>query len=144
MNSEANARRINFVEECFGNSGQVITSKLFSQRDFVALLPPATKLGQGYIFTGVYDSVHRGGVPPPEGAGASSQGGVCSRGGPGGDPPGTATAAGGKHPTGMHSWFIYYFRNKNGLHLFILKIFSGNCTALGYGTSSLSWRRSID
>ena len=28
------------------------------------LLPPATKLGQGYIFTGVCDSVHReGGVP---------------------------------------------------------------------------------
>ena len=26
------------------------------------LLPPATKLGQGYIFTGVCDSVHRGGV----------------------------------------------------------------------------------
>ena len=25
-----------------------------------ALLPPATKLGQGYIFTGVCDSVHRG------------------------------------------------------------------------------------
>ena len=48
-------------------------------------LPPATKLGQGYIFTGVCDSVHRG-VPGP--------GGVCSRGGsamgrvPGGDPPG--------------------------------------------------------
>ena len=29
--------------------------------------------------------------------------GVCSRGG--GDPPGTATAAGGTHPTGMHSCF---------------------------------------
>ena len=31
------------------------------------LLPPATKLGQGYIFTGVCDSVHKGGtwqVPP--------------------------------------------------------------------------------
>ena len=26
-------------------------------------LPPATKLGQGYIFTGVCDSVHRGGLP---------------------------------------------------------------------------------
>ena len=25
-------------------------------------LPPATKLGQGYVFTGVCDSVHRGGV----------------------------------------------------------------------------------
>ena len=26
------------------------------------LLPPATKLGQGYVFTRVCDSVHRGGV----------------------------------------------------------------------------------
>ena len=29
----------------------------------VLFLPPATKLGQGYVFTGVCDSVHRGGVP---------------------------------------------------------------------------------
>ena len=38
-------------------------------------LPPATKLGQGYIFTGVSDSVHggRGGV--------RGQGGVRGRGG---------------------------------------------------------------
>ena len=35
---------------------------------------------------------------PPGGGGASS-GGV-----PGGDPPGMATAAGGTHPTGMHSY----------------------------------------
>ena len=28
-----------------------------------ALLPPATKLGQGYVFTRVCDSVHRGGLP---------------------------------------------------------------------------------
>ena len=36
------------------------------------MLPPATKLGQGYVFTGVCDSVHRGGVPdqvPPLGPG---------------------------------------------------------------------------
>ena len=26
-------------------------------------LPPATKLGQGYVFTGICDSVHGGGVP---------------------------------------------------------------------------------
>ena len=34
--------------------------------------------------------------------------GVCSRGGwmPGGDPPGTATAAGGTHPNGMHSCYV--------------------------------------
>ena len=29
-----------------------------------SLLPPATKLGQGYVFTGVCDSVHRGGCLP--------------------------------------------------------------------------------
>ena len=29
----------------------------------VIFLPPATKLGQGYIFTGVCDSVHRGSLP---------------------------------------------------------------------------------
>ena len=110
------------------------------------LLPPATKLGQGYIFTGVCDSVHGGGggcgggipaciagdIPAclaaggvlsqhalqegcllPGGAwsrgaalggvpglgGACSQG-VCSWWRP---PPRTATAAGGTHPTGMHS-----------------------------------------
>ena len=31
------------------------------------LLPPATKLGQGYIFTGMCDSVHRGVHGPGEG-----------------------------------------------------------------------------
>ena len=40
-------------------------------------------------------SVHRVG-------GACFRGGACSRGVPGADPP-TATGAGGKHPTGMHS-----------------------------------------
>ena len=39
------------------------------------------------------------GVPGPGGV---SGRGVCSGGVPGGDPP-TATAAGGTHPTGMHS-----------------------------------------
>ena len=33
-------------------------------------LPPATKLGQGYVFTGICDSVNRGGTPhtPPPGS----------------------------------------------------------------------------
>ena len=42
-------------------------------------LPPATKLGQGNIFTGVCDSVHRGwsasvdaGIPPPPGPGTTT------------------------------------------------------------------------
>ena len=59
-----------------------------------------------------------GGVPAPGGLlwGRSAARGVpvlegaCSKGGllPGGcgDPPGTATAAGGTHPTGMHSCFM--------------------------------------
>ena len=83
------------------------------------LLPPATKLGQGYIFTGVCDSVNGGGGVCSGGfllpggcllrgggvrsGGVSAPGGVSVRGGvPGGDPPGTATAAGDTHPTGMH------------------------------------------
>ena len=76
------------------------------------LLPPATKLGQGYIFTGVCDSVHGGGlvpgrwvpgpgVPGPEGV--HGLGGAWSQGGAWWRPPRTATAAGGTHPTGMHS-----------------------------------------
>ena len=32
-------------------------------------------------------------------------------GGPGGDPPRTVTAAGGTHPTGMHSCFYLFLRN---------------------------------
>ena len=61
------------------------------------------------------------GVSGPEGVpvwgvlglvGAWSQGGACSGGGllrgvPGGDPP-MATAAGGTHPTGMHSCFVTF------------------------------------
>ena len=51
-------------------------------------------LGQGNMFTDV----------------CLSTGGGWSRGAwsgvPGGDPPPTATAAGGTHPTGMHSCFV--------------------------------------
>ena len=42
-----------------------------------------------------------GGVLDP--GGAWSWGDAWSGGVPGGDPPGTATGAGGTHPTGMHS-----------------------------------------
>ena len=88
-------------------------------------LPPATKLGQGYIFTGVCDSVHREGSAPggcPVGGGACwggawsgwvpavgfllpGVGGAWSGGmpGPGWRPLGMATAAGSTHPTGMNS-----------------------------------------
>ena len=45
------------------------------------LLPPATKLGQGYIFTGVCDSVNSGVCFLPGAGCASSHGSVSSRGG---------------------------------------------------------------
>ena len=74
-------------------------------------------LGQGNIFTPVCHSVHRGGgawsggVPCPRGCLLLGvcllPGAACSRRGvPGGDPPRTATAAGGTHSTGMHSCWI--------------------------------------
>ena len=37
-------------------------------------------------------------------------GGACSRGVPGGDPPRTATAEGGTHPTGMYSYYRDVYR----------------------------------
>ena len=95
----------------------------------VSLLPPATKLGQGNIFTGVCDSVHWGGVSlsacwgtplPPDQAGT---------------PPGTRhpppdqappppgawhsgryrQRAGGMHPTGMQSSFRLGYHPQNCL-----------------------------
>ena len=85
-------------------------------------------LGQGNIFRSVCprgESGPGGGacsrgcllhgvVPAPREVSASggfwsqegALGGSGPRGVPGGDPP-TATAAGGTHPTGMHSCFIY-------------------------------------
>ena len=53
-------------------------------------------------------------MPCSRSLGGLLQGGVCSRGEPGGDPPETATAAGGTHPTGMHSCLLFfqkYLRN---------------------------------
>ena len=60
------------------------------------LLPPATKLGQGYIFTGICHSVNRGGV---------CSGGCLLLGGAWWRPPRMATFADSTHPTGMHSCF---------------------------------------
>ena len=77
------------------------------------LSPPATKLGQGYVFTDVCDSVHGGegvvysqGVPGPEGSAPRGVPGLedLVRGGAE-TPHVTATAAGGMHPTGMHSCY---------------------------------------
>ena len=93
----------------------------------VIFLPPATKLGQGYIFTGMCDSVHRGGLPqcilgyhsldqahpqtihPPTWS-RHPPTPLWSRHPPGADtPPGAEHAerygqcAGGMHPVGMQS-----------------------------------------
>ena len=83
-------------------------------------LPPATKLGQGYVFTRVCDSVHRGGawswgVPSPGGVwsrGVSAPGGSWFWGGgsgPGGVLVEMATAAGGTHLTGNAILFSWNF-----------------------------------
>ena len=45
------------------------SSLLISTMLLFVLLPPATKLGQGYIFTGVCHSVKRGGVLSPRAGG---------------------------------------------------------------------------
>ena len=53
----------------------------------ICLLLPATKLGKGYVFTGMCDSVHRGGVsasghagmPHPPGADTPSGADILSR-----------------------------------------------------------------
>ena len=74
-------------------------------------LPPATKLGQGYVCTRVCDSVHGGGGPVSVHAGIPTpwQGDPPARQTPPGeeDPPCAVHAgrygerAGGMHPTGM-------------------------------------------
>ena len=80
-------------------------------------LPPAKEVWGKVIFSQacVKNSVHRG-VPGPRGVcsgggawswGALLPGGLL-RGEAGGDHPGMATAAGGKHHTGMHSCFLVF------------------------------------
>ena len=99
--------------------------------DVVVITARKRSLGQGNIFTPVCHSVHRG-VPGPEGCvpdlgGACSRGsalggcllwggawsggggGACSGGGCLVDTPRMATAAGGTHPTGMHSCCYHCF-----------------------------------
>ena len=49
-------------EKFFDNILRAYTRKHRRVSSSPTLLPSATKLGQGYVFTGVCDSVHRGGV----------------------------------------------------------------------------------
>ena len=92
-------------------------------------LPPANEVWGKIIFSEacVKNSVHGGGVPGPGGSvcsqggclvcrgvccrGVSAPGGVCSQGG-WWRPPRTATAAGGTHPTGMHSCLLVFCATK--------------------------------
>ena len=56
------------------------TSRLiynFMKFVILSFLPPATKLGQGYIFTGVCDSVHGRGGGVPASRGCLLGGGGC-------------------------------------------------------------------
>ena len=85
--------------------------------EYLRYLPPANEVWGKVIFSQVCvkNSVHRGsawswggGAWSWEGSGLGGvwSGGVWSGGVPGGDPPGMATAAGGTHPTGMHSCLV--------------------------------------
>ena len=85
---------------CLHSSYQSSKTK-FNIKYFSIFLPPATKLGQGNVFTGVYDSVNGGGVclsacwdttTPPE---ANTPG---SRHRPGTDTPQKQTPHGSRHP----------------------------------------------
>ena len=96
---------------------------------FLLITARKRSLGQSNIFCTCLSFCSRG-VPGPRvclvpggllrGRGWSWEGGGSARGGvPGGDPSGTATAADGTHPTGMHSYFFMQFAEKylpiNGL-----------------------------
>ena len=69
-------------------------------------LPPATKLGQGYIFTGVCDSVHREGDLPQCMLGYHTPPPVPGTPRPRAEHTGRyGQRAGGMHPTGMQCCF---------------------------------------
>ena len=81
------------------------------------------------MFTGVCLSTGRvhgaGGLHGPGG-------GACSGGVPGGDPHPTATAAGGTHPTGMHSCWLIKFGCRFAVFLGNIQGFGGipSCSKL--------------
>ena len=86
------------------------------------LLPPANEVCEGYVFTRVCPSTVGGEVPAAWGVcsqlcllqggiccwGDGGWGGVCSQG-----LIVTPNAAGGTHPTGMHSCFLYFLVKKD-------------------------------
>ena len=117
-----------FLESMCYLDGTLSTEKHCFHK-YHSFLPPANEVCEGYVFTRVCHSVHGGGRvvsqhalqvsrPTPKGKvegsgwGGGSPGphlgggGACCRGVPtlgGGGLPAMATAAGGTHPTGMHS-----------------------------------------
>ena len=54
-------QRLNKEERSMCKRNCTQASKIHRYLGDDVFLPPATKLGQGYVFTGVCDSVHRGG-----------------------------------------------------------------------------------
>ena len=68
------------------------------------MLPPEGASSFGVLPLGGLLPPREGVLPP--GVCFLRGGRVFPLGGPGGDPPGTATAADGTHPTGMHSCYI--------------------------------------
>ena len=120
------SRRVGLGRSPFGYYGIWSTRRRYaSYWNAFLFSPPATKLGQGYVFTRVCDSVHGGGVclsacwdtHPPEQAS------------PGSRPPGAVHAgrygqqAGGTHPATMHTCF-FLFSVLLGIYIY-LYIFVG-------------------
>ena len=133
---EQNETYKQIIKPLFRGNAVVAKTKLFYSQELVChcqkvsceifpgLLPPATKLGQGYVFTGVCDSVNRGGVtshPPEQTPQSRHPPGAHNPPGADTNPPGAETTppeqtptpsehavrygqrAGGTHPTGMQS-----------------------------------------
>ena len=69
--SETKIKRLVYLayNEHLHTTSSVTTNTHLQAVSSLALLPPAMKLGQGYIFTGVCHSVNRGGVVPAPGGG---------------------------------------------------------------------------
>ena len=87
------------------------------------LLPPATKLGQGYIFTGVCDSVH-GGACVLSGGVHASQGGMRASGGM---PGGHVCLGGHAWRGGVHGWGCVWLGGVHGQGACV----AGGCALLG-------------
>ena len=100
---------------------------------YTYLLPPATKLGQGNIFTGVCDSVRKG-VSGPGGClvwGGSALGEGCLVWGewvsaPRGV-PGDGYCCGGTHPTGIHTCYVSRLFTVCFVHVYLCACVLGVC-----------------